>query len=97
MRSTNPALAPRVLLAVLIAIVPPTLATVAHASPPDASWLQGIYDDADHDDVAAFLTSEAGDVRAAPAKLPPIPLSSERVAQPAERVGHLILVWATSI
>jgi hypothetical protein len=94
-RLIKTALAPRVLLVVSIAIAPPTLATVAHASPPDASWLEGIYDDADHDDVAIFLTSETGAVRAAPAEHPPIHPSAGRVAQPAKRVGPIVAVLPT--
>jgi len=41
------------LLALLI-IAPVTL---AHASPPDQTWLAGAYDQADFDDVVGFLTS----------------------------------------
>ena len=41
------------LLALLI-IVPVTL---AHASPPDQTWLAGVYDEADFDDVVVLLTS----------------------------------------
>jgi len=41
------------LLALLI-ILPITL---AHASPPDQTWLAGVYDQADFDDVIDLLTS----------------------------------------
>ena len=41
------------LLAFLI-IAPVTL---AHASPPDPTWLAGVYDQADFDDVVGLLTS----------------------------------------
>jgi hypothetical protein len=94
-RSIPGAFASRVLLVALIAIAPLTLATLAHASPPDPSWIQGIYDDADHDDVAAFLTSETGEVRAAPVEHPPMRLAAERVAPPTERAGSLVAVSAT--
>jgi len=52
------------LLAVLI-IAPVTL---AHASPPDQTWLAGVYDQADFDDVVGLLTSafEATDSTTAP-------------------------------
>jgi hypothetical protein len=52
------------LLAFLI-IVPVTL---AHASPPDQTWLAGVYDQADFDDVVGLLTSarDAIDSTAAP-------------------------------
>ena len=41
------------LLAVLL-IAPVTL---AHASLPDQTWLEGVYDEADFDDVVGLLTS----------------------------------------
>jgi hypothetical protein len=34
------------------------LVLLAHAAPPDPSWLAGIYDEADHDDIVGILTSE---------------------------------------
>jgi hypothetical protein len=42
------------LLLVLLIIAPVTL---AHASPPDQTWLAGVYDQADFDDVVGLLTS----------------------------------------
>jgi hypothetical protein len=94
-RSIQRTFAPRVLLVALVAIAPLTLTTLAHASPPDPSWLQGIYDDADYDDVVALLTSETGEVQAAPAERLPILLSTQRVAEPPERVGPIVAVSAT--
>lgn len=52
----------RVLLVVLVLIVPPTLPALAYASPPDPSWVEGIYDDADSDDVVVLVTSGTGNV-----------------------------------
>ena len=43
---------PIVLLAALIGLVP-----LAHANPPDQTWLPGLYDDADYDDVVNAATS----------------------------------------
>ena len=88
-RTTDPrldprALASRVLLVALIAIAPVTLVTLAHAGPPDPSWVQGIYDDADHDDVAIFLTSETGEVRVATTP-PRHPRRRPALAPPTER------------
>ena len=40
------------LLPVLLALVP-----LAHASPPDQTWLAGFYDDADFDDVVMAVVS----------------------------------------
>ena len=34
-----------------------SLAPLAHASPPDATWIPGFYDDADYDDVVLAVTS----------------------------------------
>jgi len=54
-----------VTLLTLLVIVPVTL---AHASPPDQTWLAGFYDQADFDDVVGLLTStlDATDSTAAP-------------------------------
>src|ERR1700730_8585084 len=43
-----------VLLVAICALTP-----LAFASPPDPSWVQGIYDDADFDDVVVFIASGA--------------------------------------
>ena len=50
---------------VLLIIAPITL---AHASPPDQTWLAGVYDQADFDDVVGLLASvlEATDSTVAP-------------------------------
>jgi hypothetical protein len=54
---------PRVLLLlVLLCIVSAGLPLLAYASPADPSWIPGIYDDADYDDVVALVTSGAGHV-----------------------------------
>jgi len=54
-----------VTLLALLVIVP---VTFAHASPPDQTWLTGVYDQADFDDVVGLLTSvlDATDSTAAP-------------------------------
>ncbi len=44
-----------VLLLAITALTP-----LAYASPPDPSWVQGIYDGADFDDVVVFIASGAG-------------------------------------
>src|SRR5262249_10408198 len=74
-----------VTLLTLLVIVPVTL---AHASPPDQTWLAGVYDQADFDDVVGLLTStlDATDSTAAPeagACLPLVPkLSLATLARP---------------
>ena len=35
------------------------LATLAYASPPDPSWISGLYDDADFDSIIGLITSDA--------------------------------------
>ena len=39
------------------------LAPVAHASPPDQSWIPGLYDNADFDDVVLLITSHLGGIQ----------------------------------
>ena len=54
-----------VLRAPLLAIVltlAAMLPALAHATPPDASWISGVYDDADFDDIVVQITSGTGDV-----------------------------------
>lgn len=58
----------RILLVGLLLILPPAVPTLAHASPPDPSWIPGIYDDADGDDVVTFVTAGAGNI------LPDVPV-----------------------
>ena len=50
------------LLLVFLVLALGTLAPLAHASSPDPSWISGIYDGADYDDVVFLITSEASDV-----------------------------------
>jgi hypothetical protein len=46
----------------LVLLVLPTLPSLAYASPPDPSWIPGLYDDADYDDVVVLVTSETASV-----------------------------------
>ena len=43
-----------------------TLPALAHASPPDSTWIAGVYDDADYDDIVVRIASGTGDVPSAP-------------------------------
>jgi hypothetical protein len=43
---------PWILVALVVALAP-----IAWASPPDPTWIKGVYDDADFDDVVTYLTS----------------------------------------
>jgi hypothetical protein len=42
------------------------LATFAYASPPDPTWISGLWDDGDHDDVVIRITASAGVVEPFP-------------------------------
>jgi hypothetical protein len=46
----------------LIILVLATLRGLAYASPPDPSWIPGLYDDADYDDVVMLVTSTTANV-----------------------------------
>ena len=47
------------LVLVLVALML-TLTGVAYASPPDPTWIPGLYDDDDFDNVVDFITSSSG-------------------------------------
>jgi hypothetical protein len=76
---------PRVALVLLLLLGLSGLTPFAYATPPDPSWVRGIYDDADYDDVVVLITSAAAvatpvlvvDLRL----LPPCP---GLIAQPVE-------------
>ena len=44
-------------LSVLLPLLIIAPVTLAHASPPDPTWVAGVYDQADFDDVVCLLTS----------------------------------------
>jgi hypothetical protein len=52
----------RVLLVVLLLLVSTALAGLVHASPPDPTWIPGVYDDADADDAVTLIGSGTGQV-----------------------------------
>ena len=47
-------------IALLLAALTAGVVTLAHASPPDPSWIRGVYDDADGDDAIGLITSGVG-------------------------------------
>ena len=49
-------------LLLLLALVVAGLPALAHASAPDPSWIAGIYDGADYDDVVVLVTLASGDL-----------------------------------
>jgi uncharacterized caspase-like protein len=71
------------ILVVAISVIIP----LAYASPPDPSWVEGIYDDADFDDVVVFLTSGAGVVEPfLQVDLRPVPPLVAYALQPEQEV-----------
>jgi hypothetical protein len=64
----------RVVVAGLVLTLAPAVPVLAYASPPDPSWIPGIYDDADSDDVVTLVVSGAGKILpVAPVDVPFIP------------------------
>jgi hypothetical protein len=53
-------------LLIAIALVLGVLPAMAYASPPDPSWVAGIYDGADYDDVVVLVTLATASVSLAP-------------------------------
>src|SRR5262249_50075828 len=49
-----------VLVALVLLLPVCSLTGLAYASPPDPSWIRGVYDGADYDDVVILITSAAG-------------------------------------
>ncbi len=49
-----------VLVALIVVLPVGGLTPLAYASPPDPSWIRGIYDGADYDDVVLLITSRSG-------------------------------------
>jgi hypothetical protein len=47
----------RVACALLLLLLVGGLTSLAYASPPDPSWIRGIYDDDDYDNVIVMITS----------------------------------------
>jgi hypothetical protein len=58
----------RVLVVGLVLAFTSALPALAHASPPDPSWVPGIYDDADFDDVVTLVVMGTGNL------LPDVPI-----------------------
>ena len=47
-------------LAFSLCVLLSSLSVLAYASPPDPSWVRGVYDDADFDDVVCLILAHAG-------------------------------------
>jgi hypothetical protein len=68
------------LAAMLLASVLATLVPLAHFSPPDPTWIAGLYDNADHDDAVVAITDAIGFPAIDGTTISPARLSSARVA-----------------
>jgi hypothetical protein len=83
------------LLVVLLLLAPVALPGLAHASPPDPAWIQGIYDDRDGDDVVSRIASGTGPTPAtAPTDLPFIVRLVARLTPTPERMP--LGLWASA-
>jgi len=60
---------PTRLVALLILIAIAALTPLAHASPPDPTWVAGLWDDGDHDDVILLVCATAAAVHSPPPTL----------------------------
>ena len=57
--AVKPPLSQAILVVVTLGVLA-VLTGLAYASPPDASWIPGIYDNADLDDVVVLVTAASG-------------------------------------
>src|SRR5262245_14129253 len=78
-------------LSMLLALLLIAPVTLAHASPPDQTWLAGVYDQADFDDVVGLLTSalEASGSTSAPE-------AGACLALAPKKLRTATLAWPTS-
>jgi hypothetical protein len=68
----------KTLTGVVLVLVP-----LAHASPPDPTWIPGLYDDADYDDVVGLVTDGTGASSSqAPARVERGPVAFEPLWEP---------------
>jgi len=62
-----------------------TLTPLAYADPPDPTWIPGLWDDDDFDDVVSYVTSAAGLVHGpVTCELRPVPLPTLLRLPPAD-------------
>jgi len=74
------------LLIVLLLLAPVALPGLAHASPPDPTWIQGIYDDGDGDSVVTLIASGTGHL---PAPAVDLPLVAPLIARLTPALGPM--------
>jgi hypothetical protein len=80
------------LLIVLLLLAPVALPGLAHASPPDPTWIHGIYDDDDGDSVVTLIASGTGLAPAAPSDPPFLDPLIARLTPTPERMP--LRAWA---
>ena len=77
----------RSLIVAMVLAGPTILPALAYASPPDPSWLAGIYDDADYDDVVVLVMSATGTIAlavfAGVQELPPLNEGAPQITEDA--------------
>ena len=79
----------RACLAMLVLIAPSAFRTLAYAKPPDPCWAQGIYNDADLDNVIGYAASRAGHVSpTAPTAPPPASFAVPGWPRPPSACGR---------
>jgi hypothetical protein len=79
---------PLVLFSVVVVIIP-----LAHAGPPDPTWIPGIYDNADYDDVVGFVTD--GPVASGgqwPARVADGPRRYQVLLDPGQKASEIVYV-----
>jgi hypothetical protein len=81
----------RDVLALLVLAVGLALPVLAHASPPDPSWVPGVYDDADFDDVVTRVVSGTGSIT--PGVLDALVFTPPR----GEQIGHTAEIASDSL
>jgi hypothetical protein len=83
------------LLIVLLLLAPVALPGLAHASPPDPTWIQGVYDDDDSDSIVTLIASGTGHApEAGPTGLPFFTPLIVRLNPDPERMP--LQVWASA-
>src|SRR5689334_12971079 len=64
---------------------------LAYASPPDPTWIPGLYDDADYDDVVGLVMDGTGvSCSQAPARVEQGPVAFMPLPEPGPIAGHVM-------
>jgi hypothetical protein len=67
-------------VAILLVAALGTLVPLAHSSPPDPTWIAGLYDDGDHDEAVLAITDAFGSPAVDRTAISPVRVSNPRVA-----------------